>query len=392
MPETKPAIVCSIPEVRSLLDLHLGALRENPGCARDIPPLMLWGPPGVGKSAVVRDTCRQHGIGFVDIHLSQREPVDLRGLPVPRGDSVTWLLSSEWPRDPDSRGIILFDELTAADRTLQAAAYELILDRRLGDLYTVPPGWYIVAAGNRLGDYAVATSLSSALANRFCHVEVEADLEGWVGWALQAGIHPDVIGFLRYRPQCLFDMTGDTERGWPSPRSWVRVAAELALIERGTLPPDSRARLLAVVATGLVGQGAALEFLAFRTLAATLPDAGSMLEGKVPVTVPARADQRYALCAALAHHLRRRTDWRQLVGAFLRIGLALPSDFAALALVDALRDRPAAEMLAVTGHPLFAAWSRLHGGAVAAGLCGGAAALADAALAAAGLPLAGAAE
>lgn len=392
MRDSTSTAVCSIAEVRTLLELHLSALWNDPDLASAIPPVMLWGPPGVGKSAVIRSLCQQLGIGFVDVRLSQREPVDLRGLPVPRGDSVAWLLSSEWPRDPDSRGIILFDELTAADRTLQVAAYELILDRRLGDLYTVPPGWYIVAAGNRLSDGAVATILSSALANRLCHVEVEADLESWIAWALDTGVHPDVIGFLRYRPQCLFDMTGNTERGWPSPRSWARVSAELALLEASPLPPDRRARLLAMVTAGLVGQGVALEFQAFRSLAAVLPDAGAMLEGRVPVAVPDRADQRYALCAALAHHLRRRPDWPRLVEAFLRIGLALSSDFAALAMVDTLRDRPASDLLGVTGHPLFAAWSRRHGTALAAGLCGGATAIADAALAAIDPVLAGAAE
>ncbi|HBF91048.1 MAG TPA: hypothetical protein DDX09_07755, partial [Hyphomonas atlantica] len=120
---------------------------------------------------------------FIDIRLSQREPVDLRGLPVPDGDSVNWLISGEWPGDPESRGIILFDEITAADRSLQVAAYELILDRRLGNLYSLPDGWLVVAAGNRAEDRAVAQTFSSALANRFCHLDVEADLDSWCQWA-----------------------------------------------------------------------------------------------------------------------------------------------------------------------------------------------------------------
>ena len=140
---------CSLDQVSSLVRHHLHLLWRLPEQARVVPPLMLWGPPGVGKSAIVRAICESEGIGFLDIRLAQREPVDLRGLPVPRGDAMHWLLPAEWPRDPASRGIILFDELTAADRTLQVAAYELILDRRLGDLYAVPPGWYILAAGNR---------------------------------------------------------------------------------------------------------------------------------------------------------------------------------------------------------------------------------------------------
>ena len=179
---------CSIEDVRSILEHQLQLLWERPEQAHVIAPLMLWGPPGVGKSTVVREVCKAKGIGFVDVRLAQREPIDLRGLPVPNkeGTGVDWLVSSEWPRERESRGVILFDELTAADRTLQVAAYELILDRRLGTLYEVPPGWLLMGAGNRAGDRAVAGTMSSALANRFCHLEVEPSLEDWMVWARAA--------------------------------------------------------------------------------------------------------------------------------------------------------------------------------------------------------------
>ena len=225
-------VTSSLEQVRAVLDHHLRALWEDPTRARILPPVMLWGPPGIGKSAVVRQACEEEGIGFVDVRLAQREPVDVRGLPVPKDGVVQWLLPDEYPRDRGSRGIILFDELTAADRTLQVAAYEFILDRRLGSLYEVPPGWYVMAAGNRTSDRAVATTMSSALANRFCHLDVAPDLEGWVRWAQVAGVHPDVVGFLRFRPNLFLDMKGNLERGWPSPRAWERVGLETDLVDR----------------------------------------------------------------------------------------------------------------------------------------------------------------
>ena len=86
--------------------------------AHELPPLMVWGAPGLGKSSILREVARELGIGFIDVRLAQREPVDIRGLPVPGEDGVKWLVASEWPRDPKSRGIILFDEITAADRSL----------------------------------------------------------------------------------------------------------------------------------------------------------------------------------------------------------------------------------------------------------------------------------
>ena len=114
--------------------------------------------------------------------------------------------------------LVLFDEITAADSTLQVAAYEFILDRRLGQLYTVPEGWYIVAAGNRTGDSAVARTMSSAFGQPILHIEVSSNTESWLNWALLNNLDHRVTGFIRYRPNNLFSMEGNKERGWPSPR------------------------------------------------------------------------------------------------------------------------------------------------------------------------------
>ncbi|CAM3956869.1 MoxR family ATPase [Vreelandella rituensis] len=357
-------------DVITLLDHQLRLLNDAPTLANELPPIMLWGPPGVGKSSIVKTVTEQQGIGFIDIRLSQREPVDLRGLPVPdieRG-AVDWLLASEWPRDPESRGIILFDELTAADRSLQVAAYELILDRRLGDLYQLPPGWLVVAAGNRSQDRAVAQTFSSALANRFCHLLLEADLESWTRWASGQGLHPDVIAFLRFRPENFFDMSGQVEQGWPSPRSWTRVAQSLS---QGMGLADG---VLALLVHGLVGSGAGTEFLAFRDWARKLPDIPGMLEGRVAVQIPQRADQRYAFCSSLAHylwkHARQKAPLNEAqqakrLSCFYAISRELSSDFATLVLLDAMQgaDETAtqARTLALMSHADFDAWTQQHG-------------------------------
>ena len=151
----RPRRLATVAQVRRILEHHLDVLWSDPERAVTLPPLMLWGAPGVGKSAVIQSVAADRQIGFVDVRLSQREPVDIRGLPVPKEDGVHWLTSAEWPRS--GRGILLFDELTAADRSLQVAAYEFILDRRLGDLYRVPDGWYLCAAGNRSDGKNVST-------------------------------------------------------------------------------------------------------------------------------------------------------------------------------------------------------------------------------------------
>ncbi|MDZ7790340.1 MAG: hypothetical protein U5L08_07605 [Xanthomonadales bacterium] len=345
-------------QVTAILRHQLEMLWEKPEHAGEVAPVMLWGAPGVGKSSIVAGLCEELDIELIDIRLAQRDPVDIRGLPVPGDNGVEWMLSSDWPRDPESRGIILFDELTAVDRSLQVAVYELILDRRLGSLYQVPPGWLMVAAGNRGGDRAVATTMSSALANRFCHLEVAPELADWLGWAQQADIHPDVIGFLRFCPECFHDMRGDLERGWPSARSWERVSH---LVERDRLDDDT----LELMIGGLVGVGAGRQFMAFREVAAQLPDVERLLHHPDEFKLPKKADQRYALCAALVHHLWRGSEesLEQRVEGFLEIGLELPSDFAAMAMTDALGNRAhrGRRIDRLIGHSLMKDWRERHG-------------------------------
>jgi hypothetical protein len=169
------------------------------------------------------------------------------------------------------------------------------------------------------------------------------------------------------------------ERGWPSPRAWERVSRELDVIEASSFLATARERLVRLAVAGLVGEGAAAEFLAFRELRGGLPDALAILEGRAAPEIPARADQRYALCAAIAWHMRQ-PGWLAFADAFLRFGLALSSDFAAMAMADAMRDRTALELAALRARPAFAEWSHRHGTALAAGVGSAAADVAKAVL------------
>ncbi|MBR0457608.1 MAG: AAA family ATPase [Victivallales bacterium] len=323
-----------------------------------IPPIMLWGAPGVGKSTLVRELTTELGVGFIDVRLAQREPVDMRGLPVPENDSVKWLISSEWPRDPSSRGIILFDELTAADRTLQVASYEFILDRRLGDLYRVPRGWYIMAAGNRAEDRAVATAMSSALANRFLHLEVKPDAQSFLEWATENDLHPAVINFIRYRPELLFSQDSqDLQRGWPSPRSWERVSTLLKITDK-----YGNKRNLKYTVPGLVGEGAAVEFLTFYRdmfYQQKNTDVRKLLLTGQEILVPQRPDQLYACCGAIAYYMKMERDKKAfdtMLPNFLAFCLKLPDDFSQMLMSDTLSVRNKERQGQITSHPLYQQW------------------------------------
>ena len=340
--------------MRNILD----SLWQGKASPDKLPPLMVWGAPGLGKSTIIRELAKEYGVNFIDVRLAQREPVDIRGLPVPTDNGVEWQVSAEWPRDPESKGIILFDELTAADRSLQVAAYEFILDRRLGDLYKVPDGWYICAAGNRTEDRAVSTTMSSALANRFLHVELESNADNWLEWAVANEIHPSVSGFIRFRPGMLFNQENENlERGWPTPRSWERVSTMMKI-----LPDDEN--LIRHTVYGLVGNRAGIEFMAFHRTAQNL-DIKEMMLGTKEIKIPQKADLRYALCSGVAYYVWRgenEAESKALLDGFFNISLELSSDFAALLMMDVMRSgvqhKGAAKLYT---HPKFKEWEKKHG-------------------------------
>jgi hypothetical protein len=194
-------------------------------------PAFLWGPPGAGKSQVVAQVAAALSIRLIDIRAVLLDPVDLRGLPTVEHGKAAWAIPAFLPED--GAGILFLDELNAAPPLVQAACYQLVLDRALGD-YRLPDGWTVFAAGNREGDRAVTSRMSSALANRFVHLPFEPDLDDWSCWAMGPGdLRPEVVAFLRWRPELLhrFD---PAEKAFPSPRAWASVSHILAATRRVT--------------------------------------------------------------------------------------------------------------------------------------------------------------
>src|SRR5262249_34928627 len=180
-------------------------------------PVYLWGPPGVGKSSVVRQAAQKASLDVLDIHAVLLDPVDLRGLPRIEQDSALWCPPAFLPND--GAGVLFLDELAQAPPRVQAACLQLGLDRRVGE-YLLPNGWSVIAASNRQEDRAGAHRLISPLLNRFVHLDLEVSHDDWQDWAVQAGIAPEVRSFLRYRPALLFAFDPSTNhRSLPTPRS-----------------------------------------------------------------------------------------------------------------------------------------------------------------------------
>jgi DNA polymerase III delta prime subunit len=256
-------------------------------------PVMLWGPPGVGKSQMVAQVAERHHAPLIDIRLSQMEPSDLRGIPFRSEDEVVWAVPAMLPsvKRHGEEGILFLDEITSAPPSVSAAAYQLILDRKLGE-YEVPDGWAIIAAGNRQGDRGVTYSMPAPLANRFSHYEVEVNMDDWVAWAYANNIDERIIAFLRFRQDLLFDFDpSHNPIAFPSPRSW-----EFA--HRGLQKFDEHHELLTGALQACVGNAAGIELRAFIESLDQMPDLDAIINGE-DIPAPKEIDLQYAVATAL---------------------------------------------------------------------------------------------
>ena len=333
---------------------HLIAILDHEFLSTDggqSTPVMVWGPPGIGKSQIVAQVAAQHQAPVIDIRLSQMEPTDLRGIPFRDGDSVVWSIPALLPSEKrhGARGILFLDEITSAPPTVTAAAYQLILDRRLGE-YRVPDGWAIFAAGNRHGDRGVTYAMAAPLANRFTHYDLEAHLDDWIAWAYRNDIDARVIAFLHFRPELLFEMkSGTTLAAFPSPRTWEY--ADRALKKFGDAP--------ALLLDGLqacVGAAAGIEFKAFMDHIRDLPDIEAIANG-ASQAMPGSIDLQYAVASSLVRRVVRESgkpNSAAMVGHVLRYAKLFPQRELGIMLVSDLQRALGAPLL---DSPEFSDWA-----------------------------------
>lgn len=315
-------------------------------------PVMLWGPPGVGKSQMVAQVAADHGVPVIDIRLSQMEPSDLRGIPFRVGDHVEWAVPAMLPdaQRHGPRGILFLDEITSVPPSVSAAAYQLILDRRLG-AYEVPEGWAIFAAGNRQGDRGVTYTMPAPLANRFSHFELDVNLDDWVAWAYAHGIDERLIGFLRFRPELLFEFDpAHNPVAFPSPRSWE--FAHRALHKFG-----DNDELLVGALQACVGPAAGVELSAFVQNLDQLPDLDAILRGET-VPVPRETDLQYAVASALVARAIRVKDTPEAIegwGRILDYAGRFPQREMGVMLVSDMHRAVGQELFSV---PQFSVWAK----------------------------------
>ena len=271
------------------------------------PSVMLWGPPGVGKSQGVRQIAKEINeqtgkrVDITDVRLLLFNPVDLRGIPTANADKTlaVWLRPKIFQMDEneDVINILFLDEISAAPQSVQAAAYQITLDRTVGE-HRLPDNCIVLAAGNRVTDRSVAYTMPKALANRLCHLEIASDHTSWHDWALSAGVNDAVLGFLDYNPSMLmgFDASQDG-LAFPTPRSWEMVSNIMNHV-------SNRASDVITLISGCVGEAAAYEFLTWCEVYQKIPSVESIFAGTA-TGIPTRPETLFALSAQISAHAQK---------------------------------------------------------------------------------------
>lgn len=272
-------------------------------------PVMIWGAPGIGKSDLVAGITNEFkNSHLIDVRLPLWEPTDIKGIPYYNANenTMTWAAPSELPSEEFAKQfdmVVLFlDELNGAAPAVQAAAYQLILNRRVGT-YKLPDNVVVVAAGNRESDKGVTYRMPKPLANRFIHYEIRVDFQDWQNWAFGSGIHPDVVGYLTFSKGDLhkFDPSS-TDRSFATPRSWTFVS-ELLQDSDGFTPAE-----ITDMVSGAVGEGIALKFNAHRAVSSLLPNPTLILKGKITDLKTREISAMYSLATSLSYELKTQYD------------------------------------------------------------------------------------
>lgn len=303
---------------------------------RTLPSVMLWGAPGVGKSQAIRQLAKEieENTGkkavVTDVRLLLFNPIDLRGIPTANADKTlaVWLKPQIFQMDDseDIANILFLDEISTAPQSVQAAAYQITLDRVIGE-HKLPENCIVIAAGNRTTDKSVAYKMPKALANRLLHIEVGGSFKSWKEWAIRNGINDKVLGFLSFRQNYLmcFDSSSD-DLAFATPRSWEMVSNLLNYVS------DDIEKMYSLI-SGLIGSGVAVEFRSWAKVYKQLPDIEKIFDGKTP-SLPCGTDSLYALTAAMTAYAREHKTELSKIANSIAYADRMPPDFSTVLMKD----------------------------------------------------------
>ena len=328
--------------------------------ANQSDPIMIWGPPGVGKSDLIRQVAEETGRKVFDKRMALMDPTDWRGIPTVDGDKARWLQPSDLPQEEDGPTILFLDEINAAPPLVQASAYQLILDRAIGE-YKLPDNVQIIAAGNRRQDRAVTHRMPAPLRSRFLtHIEFELSVEDWIRWAQGKTLSPDIVSFIekQYGTEAtegradwpLFDFSQvSKDESFPTPRTWTYVAKIYDSIKEDL--EGTRHELI----QGTIGAATAEMFRAFVTTLKDLPDVSVVLKDGETPELP-RMDIRYAFIRRVSAAV---SPDKQELNNVINYAKVLSPEYGVL-LIKAIIDRKGEVLDALQTADGFNEWAMEH--------------------------------
>lgn len=293
------------------------------------PAVMLWGAPGVGKSHLVFQLAKAleastgKKTAVTDVRLMLYNPIDLRGIPTANADKTlaVWLKPKVFDMDEsdDVINILFLDEISACTPSVQAAAYQITLDRVIGE-HRLPDNCIVIAAGNRGTDKSVSYQMPRALANRLCHFEIVPSLFSWVSWAEKNNIDSRIIGFLKTRNDRFYsEPESANELAYPTPRSW-EMASNLIRIFNGDAEKAKN------MIMGCVGIPAATDFFVWCRSGKKIPEAKDIFAGRNPEP-PTSTDEIYSMVSSMVSYAAEHTDDMNQISNAIEYTFRISADF-----------------------------------------------------------------
>lgn len=311
-------------------------------------PTFIWGSPGVGKSSLVSQIAQEKNMKFIDLRLSLLDPTDLRGIPFFNADEkkAVWAKPEFLPdEDSEEFGILFLDEINSAPPTIQAAAYQLILDRKIGE-YTLPKNYSIIAAGNYENDRGVTYRMPTPLANRFVHLNFDIDFDSWKLWAFKANMDKRIISYLSYKPSDLFMFDPkNSSKSFATPRSWKFVD--------DILKSNLDVKLLENVISGAIGEQTAQEFLNYCKVMEKLPNIQDIILGN-EIEIPSKNSVLYAMCIGIVYALKENNTTKNLTNV-LNFSLKLDGEFTIMLIRDIQKNN-----MDIESSPAWKTWVDEH--------------------------------
>lgn len=295
---------------------------------------MITGSPGVGKSDLVQGIGKEFKLKVIDVRLAQIDPTELSGFPMLTDDRMDYAPPEQFPLQGIDKvpkgydGFLLFlDEFSSAPMAVQAAAYKLVLDRKVGK-YDLHKKVAIICAGNRISDGAVSNRLSTAMQSRMVHLDMVVSSEDWLAWAATHNIDYRITSFIEFRPDVLHKFDPDhNDQTFSCPRTWEfankLIAGKTDLLQS------------AHVLSGTLSEGVAREFISFSGMMSSLPTIANIIAD--PKTIEINNDP--AMLYAISHMISAKITDKNIAPVMQYLE-RLPIEFMTISIKTAIKRDP----------------------------------------------------